>query len=157
MKKDLDMHVKAANRMMNLEDEFYDEHGYLKSLEHKPQKVDEIAEKLISVANRIYDYRIAIALGEKPDEALNQGYVEYQQYIIDLVEPMIKDYQQSKNIDAKSASEVIKLLGRGKVTPKEAIELLTVIGKTIEVEEKELKKALQKTLMEAIDGDKQQN
>lgn len=149
------MNAGANARMMNLSEEddgFYDKHGYRKPVDHETQDITEIAENLISVAKRIYDYRIAIALGEKPKEALNHGFIDYQQYIIDLVEPMIKDYQQTKNIDAKSASEVIKLLGKGKVTPREAIELLTVIGKTIEVEEKEMKKELQKTLLDAVDN-----
>lgn len=150
-----DMNVQAHNRMVNLteeDDSFFNEHGYRKPVDHENQSVDQIAENLISVAKRIYDYRIAVALGEKPREALNRGFVEYQQYIISLVEPMILDYQQAKNIDAKSANEVIKLLGKGKVTPKEAIELLNVVGKTIEVEEKELRNMLQKALLKSTEA-----
>jgi hypothetical protein len=145
------INIAAHNRMQNLtddedEEEFFQEHGHRKTKDYVRQSVENIAEKIIWTAKRIFDYRIAVAMGEKPPEALNRGFLDYQQYIIELVEPMILKYQQTKEIEATTSAEVIGLLRKGKITAKDAIELLAVIGKTKEVEEKELRAELIKNL-----------
>jgi len=119
--------------------------------------VGDIAEKLIRAADRIHDYHISIALGLDPPEGFEQGNKDYQQKILDLVSPMIKDYQQVKSITANTASSVIALLGKGKITPSEAITLLKVIQTKVETDEAEMALKLKKDLIRQLgkeDNDK---
>jgi len=113
--------------------------------------IEDIAETLIRAASRIFQYHISIAFGQEPPEGFESGNKDYQQKILDQVSPMIKEYQQTKQLTATSANSVITLLSRGKVTPTEALALLGVIKKRVDVEEDELALRLKKDLIKQID------
>jgi len=113
--------------------------------------VDAIAETLIRAADRIYKYHISIAFGQEPPEGFEAGNKDYQQKILDLVSPMVKEYQQTKQITATTAGSVIALLSKGKVTPSEALALLSIIKKKVDVEEDELALKLKKDLIKQLD------
>jgi deoxyribodipyrimidine photolyase len=113
--------------------------------------IESIAEKLIKAADRIYDYHMGIAFGYEPPENFEKGNKEYQQKILDLVTPMITEYQQTKNISAKSANQVVALLAKGKISPKDAITLLGVVKAKLSVEELELELQYKKDLIKAVE------
>lgn len=113
--------------------------------------VEDIAETLIRAAARIYRYHISIAFGQEPPDGFEAGNKDYQQKIIDQVSPMIKEYQQTKQITANTAGSVITLLSKGKVTPSEALALLSIIKKKVDVEEDELALKLKKDLIKQLD------
>lgn len=114
------------------------------------KKVDigSIAEKLIQAADRIYDHRIRMALGQPPIDGFEKGVEDRQDEIINAVRHMLEGYQQARNLTAQSSSEVLKLVSKGKITPKEAAVFLEVLNKKVEVEEKERKLASKKALEE---------
>jgi len=114
--------------------------------------IECIAEKLIEAANKIYEFRISCAIGDFPPAGtlMNHGDKKAQDVILALVEPMIKNYQQTRNIEAKTTQEVVKLLQKGKVTIKESIELLKLIGTKIEVESKEMEAKMKEALLKQL-------
>ena len=113
--------------------------------------VEDIAETLIRAAARIYRYHISIAFGQEPPPGFETGNKDYQQKIIDQVSPMIKEYQQTKQITANTSGSVITLLSKGKITPSEALSLLSIIKKKVDVEEDELALKLKKDLIKQLD------
>lgn len=117
----------------------------------KQVAIGQIAEELIRAADRIYRYRISVALGQDPPEGFERGNKDFQQSILDTVEPFLKDYQQTKNINANTSGEVISLLKKGRVTPNEAFALLKLIKEKITVEEAELSHDLKKSLLEQLE------
>ena len=119
----------------------------------KRSSLDEIAEDLIDAAHVIHKYHIGIALGQDPPEGFEKGNKEYQHMILETVEPLLKKYEETKNINATSSNEVINLLKTGKVKPQEALQLLSLISMRTKVEEEELKLQLKKEIMESLDDD----
>jgi hypothetical protein len=113
--------------------------------------IKDIAENLIKAADRIYRYYIGIALGQEPPEGFEQGNKDYQTQILAQVGPMLKDYQQTQKINADSSGAVIDLLKNGKVTPRDAIDLLKVISTKLSVEEDEMQHKIKRELMEEIE------
>jgi deoxyribodipyrimidine photolyase len=116
-----------------------------------PVTIASMAEKLIKAADRIIDMQIAIALGGDMPEGFEKGNKDYQQKILDYITPMIKEYQQTKNITAKSANQVVGMLKKGEVTPTEALNLLRVVKEKIKLEEDELAFRIKKQLIKAVD------
>ena len=116
--------------------------------------VNAWAEKIIKVANRILEHRMAHALGVESKETgfvIQMGSSERQDELIEYVKPMIKDYQQATSVNAQTSSDVVKLLTKGKVTAKEAIELLKLISVRLEVENKEQEKEIKAKLMKNLE------
>jgi Glu-tRNA(Gln) amidotransferase subunit E-like FAD-binding protein len=113
--------------------------------------IGTIAEKLIWAADRIVDYEIAIALGYEMPEGFERGNKDYQAKILEKVKPMIESYQQTKEIDANSANQVVGLLAKGKITAGEAHSLLKVVREKIRLEEDEIAFAIKKQLLEQVD------
>lgn len=114
---------------------------------------ESIMRKLLEAADRIIDYRIAIALGQQ-DMFLDNfelGNKDYQQMVIDQVEPVLNAYREVKKIEANNSGAVLALLKSGKVNPAEAISLLKLIQTKLEVEEKEKEAQLKRELMASLE------
>ena len=114
--------------------------------------IETIAQHILVAADRIYRYHITVALGQEQPEGVAGGDIKFQQKILKVVEPMLKDYQESKKLDASSSGEVIKLLSKGKINANEALSLLKVIQTKIQVEEAELEQDLLNEVLTEIDG-----
>ncbi len=121
--------------------------------ENKRVTIESIAEQMIKAADRILRYHIDIALGFEPPENFEKGNTQFQDKIINFVKPMIDTYKQSKEIDANSSGTVITLLSKGKISPAEAISLLSVIKQRIQVEETEIVLQLKKDMIQAVDDE----
>ncbi|MDX1699835.1 MAG: hypothetical protein R3250_04405 [Melioribacteraceae bacterium] len=119
--------------------------------------IEEIAEDLLAAAHMIHTYHISIALGGELPENFEKGNKEYQQRILDAVKPMLDSYEQVKEISAKNSDDVITLLKRGKIKPKEAIELLKLVKMKAEVEVEEMENELKKQLLEAVDEEEEED
>ena len=113
--------------------------------------IGSIAENLIRAADRIHRYRIAIALGQEMPEGFEKGNKDFQNEILQQVNPLIRDYQQEKAINAATSADVVNLLAKGKITPNEAIALLSVLKSKMQVEENELLLEVKKQLLEEIE------
>lgn len=127
----------------------------MKSLNDKLKRVniEDIAEDLIAAAHRIHQYRITIALGQDPPEGFEKGNKDYQQMIVEQVAPFIENYEQNQMISANSSSAVVTLLSKGKISPKDAIALLTVLKTKMIVEQDEMELSLKKKLIKEIDNE----
>jgi hypothetical protein len=54
--------------------------------------------------------------------------------IIDMVKPLLTSVQQAKKINAESAKDIIKQLGKGKITLQEAHESIKLIDSMVNTE-----------------------
>lgn len=116
-------------------------------------EVADIAEKMIRAANQIYDYKIAMAFGLEPPEDFEKGNPDRQAEILAIVEPFLEQYEQIREIEASTSEEVISLLSKGKISPKEAIELLKFLKTKIEVEGKELEQEVKSLLIKKVEDE----
>ena len=101
------------------------------------RQLHEITDLLIDTAYQIVDYKGKVALGV-PSEELPENYISFddssQNYIMDLVRPMLRTAQQIKKVQADSVKDVIKQLSKGKLTIDEATKLIELIGTKVEAE-----------------------
>lgn len=115
--------------------------------------IEELAEQLIRAAKRIQEYHISIAFGMDPPDGFERGNIDFQDKILDQVRPMIREYQQTKQITANTASSVIRLLSKGKITPGESVSLLKMLREKMAVEEGEIELNLKKKLIKEVDSE----
>ena len=101
----------------------------------KKKDVDEIVKELVEGVGEILNYRLGIALGKEPPEGHEKYDSDEQKKILKLAEPLIQKHESVREINAKSANDILKLLGQGKLTPKEANEMMSFFTKKTELEE----------------------
>jgi hypothetical protein len=97
----------------------------------------EVTEMLVDLAYKIIEYRGKLAFGVTSED-LPENYVNFnivsQNYIMDLVKPLLGTAQQTKKIQAETVKDVIKQLGSGKVSLDEAKKLIELITAKAEAE-----------------------
>ena len=116
----------------------------------KKVHVDEIVDRLVEVAQQILEYKIGVAMGEDPPEGHGKYNKEFQEYIVDFIKPMIKKSQQSREIEAQSTNDIIKMLSAGQISITQAVELISLLKDKLKVEKDTLTIDLQKSIMNQL-------
>lgn len=121
-----------------------------KKKEQKPKKeVSDIVESLIESAYEILDFRAKLALG-KYDE-LPENYIRYdvdeQKIILAMVKPLLATATATRKVEVTAAKDVITMLSKGKISTQEATTLMSLLKSKTEIEEKEVKLDLQKSIL----------
>ena len=116
----------------------------------KSQKqVSDIVESLINNAFEILDFRAKLALGKY--EELPENYIRFDQdeqnIILTFVKPLIATATATKKVEATTAKEVITMLSKGKISTQEATTFMELLKSKTEIEEKEVKLNLQKSIL----------
>ena len=111
-----------------------------------------IVDNLISVSGEILHYRSLIAMGDLGDLDDSSYMPSIQEEILKIATPLIQSFGATRKVEANSASDVITMLSKGKISTKEATTLMALLKSKTEIEEKEIKVNLQKTLLD-ITGD----
>ena len=122
----------------------------------------DVVDKLVENAYKILNWKyIAATAGtevglEKQPKGLPEGYENYDhiklEAILRMAEPLLKDAQATRKLEAQSSNEIIKLIGKGKVSLADAIKLMSLMKIKLEVEEQEAKKKLQDKMFEIINS-----
>jgi len=104
--------------------------------------INDILDELLETAHRVLKYQIGIAFGAEPPEGSENYNNKEQHVLLDMIKPMLNQAEQTKQINAKSSTEVIKMLKKGTVSVEEAMKILRLIDKQTKVEESELRLGL---------------
>ena len=88
-----------------------------------------IMDMMIQAAGIITEHKIAIALGYESNWNVPYYNGAEIDWIMKHVTPILKAAQETKKITAQNATKVIELLGKGKLTPTEAMQYLQIIEK----------------------------
>jgi hypothetical protein len=110
--------------------------------------VNDITEMVITTAWEILKYRSLLALGKHHELPEDYHLFDHKEEdnILRLVQPLLSTSQLTKKIGAETSHDIIKLIGKGKVSINEAKDLMALTGARIEVEEKELKLKMHKKM-----------
>ena len=103
----------------------------------KRKDTDSVVRELMIDVGMILEYKSRLALGKLPPEGFECYNTTEMDRILKIAEPMIQSHQQTKKLKVESTNQILKALSAGKVTVKEAIELMTLLSARYDVEEKE--------------------
>ncbi|RLI66173.1 MAG: hypothetical protein DRO88_02585 [Promethearchaeia archaeon] len=123
--------------------------------------LSDIVDKLVANTYQILQWKFIFATNrmlEDEDEAvkagLPRGYVNFDhtklEQIVSMVEPLLKDAQATRKIEAQSSKDIIKLISQGKISLDEAIKLMSLMKIKLEVDEREIKNQLQKEVIKLM-------
>jgi len=123
--------------------------------------LSDIVDKLVANTYQILQWKFIFATNrmlEDEDEAvkagLPRGYVNFDhtklEQIVSMVEPLLKDAQATRKIEAQSSKDIIKLIAQGKISLDEAIKLMSLMKIKLEVDEREIKNQLQKEVIKLM-------
>lgn len=124
--------------------------------------LSNVVDRLVENAYNILNWKYISATEQMPGmdkvaKGLPKGYMNFDhaklEQILRMAEPLLKDAQATRRVEAQSSNEIIKLIGRGKVSLDEAIKLMSLMKIKLEVEEKEAKKMIQDKMLELIKDD----
>ena len=113
-------------------------------VEQAKTTINDILDELLETAHRVLKYQIGVAFGVDPPEGSELYNSKEQHRLLDMIKPMLHQAEQTKQINAKSSTEVVKMLKQGKISVDEAMKILTLIDKQVQVEGAELKLGLKK-------------
>lgn len=113
-----------------------------------------IVDDLIDAAAIIVKHKTQLALGQDPEDESYKYNGTEQAWVMNYVEPMIKQAQQIRAIEAQNSTEIIKMLTKGKLTIEEAIQLMSLMKIQVDVKEKELRVDIQESMMKLLQGGK---
>jgi uncharacterized FlgJ-related protein len=113
-----------------------------------------IVDNLIEAAAVIVKHKTQLALGKDPEDESYKYNGTEQAWVMNYVEPMIKQAQQIRAIEAQNSTEIIKMLTKGKLTIEEAIQLMSLMKIQVDVKEKELRVEIQESMMKLLQGGK---
>lgn len=106
--------------------------------------INDILDELLETAHKILKYQVGIAFGQEPPEGHELYNSKQQHALLDMIKPMLNQAEQTKALNVKSSAEVVKMLKQGKVSVDEAMKLLQLIDKQVQVEGAELKLGLKR-------------
>ena len=100
----------------------------------EPATLLGISDTLVQAASIIVDHKIAIALGyETNNNSMFYSGAEID-WVMRIVEPMIKTVQQTKKLEVENHKQVLSLLSRGRVNIDEAKGLLEMLDKKMQLD-----------------------
>jgi len=102
----------------------------------------------------IVKHKTQLALGKDPEDESYKYNGTEQAWVMNYVEPMIKQAQQIRAIEAQNSTEIIKMLVKGKLTIEEAVQLMSLMKIQVDVKEKELRVEIQESMMKLLQGGK---
>jgi len=116
--------------------------------------ISSIVDNLIEAAAVIVKHKTQLALGKDPDDESYKYNGTEQAWVMNYVEPMIKQAQQIRAIEAQNSTEIIKMLTKGRITIEEAIQLMSLMKIQVDVKEKELRVEIQESMVKLLQGGK---
>lgn len=131
----------------------------------KDPVLSDVVDTLVHNAYNILNWKFISAtqqiIGEETEaKGLPKGYYNFDfvklEQIVKMVEPLLKDAQATRKVEAQSANEIIRLIGTGKISITEAMKLMALMKVKLEVEEKETKLSLQKQMLSLINQEKEE-
>ncbi|MCP4552496.1 MAG: hypothetical protein GY834_10755 [Bacteroidetes bacterium] len=115
--------------------------------------ITDIIDTLVNTAHNLIKWKILAGMSID-HESLPPDYWHFNHKVldevIDLIKPLLAKAQQVRELEARNASDVIKILKLGKITVSEATELLTMMRAKLEVEELEQQQKMAKELMSKL-------
>ena len=114
-----------------------------------------IVDDLIAAASVIVKHKTQLALGKDPEDESYKYNGTEQAWVMSYVEPMIKQAQQIRAIEAQNSTEIIKMLTKGRLTIEEAVQLMSLMKIQVDVKEKELRVEIQDQMMKLLRGGKE--
>ena len=111
-------------------------------------------DDLIEAASVIVKHKTQLALGKDPEDESYKYNGQEQAWVMNYVEPMIKQAQQIRAIEAQNSTEIIRMLTKGRITIEEAIQLMTLMKIQVDVKEKELRVDIQEQMVKLLQGGK---
>lgn len=116
--------------------------------------IQDITSLLIDRTYKVLEWRIHYAMNEM--DKLPKGYLNFNHKALDeivkLTEPLLKNAQLTKKIDAESTKSILDQLNSGKITTDEAVKLMKVMKSKTEVEEREAKLDIQKKISSIVNA-----
>ena len=106
--------------------------------------INDILDELLETAHRVLKYQVGIAFGEEPPEGHELYNHKEQHVLLDMIKPMLHSAEQTKSLNIKSSAEVVKMLKQGRISVDEAMKILRLIDKQVQVEGAEIKLDLKK-------------
>ena len=103
------------------------------------QKVSETLEFLIEVTHVILRDKYYAAKHDYDNVSVGrEKYYSFDfeklESIVEITKPILRNVQETKKIRAKSYADILTLLGRSKITTKEARDIMMIIDKKNESE-----------------------
>lgn len=107
--------------------------------------IQEMREIFLKKGMKVLKHKLCLATGE--DSPLDFSVIAREDVddICKVLYPIIQQSEELRALNAKSTSDVIQLLGKGKITPEQAFKLMEILEKQQNIEElPKLVKKLQK-------------
>ena len=122
------------------------------------KQLSDILDAVVDKAYQIIQWKIIAATEQRVSEdqfklvsGLPVGYMNFDHEILDsilnMVKPLLSSAQQTRKVEAETAKDIVRLIKEGKLTIDEAMKLMTLTKKKIEVENEEAKAKLQQQFL----------
>ncbi len=89
----------------------------------------EAREQVLSGSSQIIDNILIRATGIKDENGLRVK-VDYkaESLVLSIITPMLQAESDVKKLNADSSHDVVDMLGKGEISPREAIELMSMLS-----------------------------
>jgi len=125
-------------------------------------KINDMLDELIEAAHLIVKHKIFLAIGDQNEKKGEEDFQpeapilpyryqeEHANWVMEMVEPHLAKAQILREIEMNNSSQVMGLMASGKITLKEAQQLVSLMRVQIDTAELEQKAILNKKLLGII-------